>query len=82
MTTQPANHGRRNRPTNMNNQITSGNYKATVKQIQDGYGDTAFRVMVLCMTGTHEAGDVLFMKNYNTERAAMTAARRELKKAA
>ena len=81
MTTQPANHGRRNRPTNMN-EITSGNYKATVKQIQDGYGDTAFRVMVLCITGTHEAGDVLFMKNYNTERAAMTAARRELKKAA
>jgi len=66
----------------MNNEITSGNYKATVKQIQDGYGDTAFRVIVLCMTGTHIEGDVRFMKNYDTERAAMAAARRELKKAA
>ena len=82
MTTQPANHGSLINHFNMNNEITSGNYKATVNQIQDGYGDTSFRVMVLCMTATHEAGDVLFMKNYNTERAAMTAAHRELKKAA
>jgi len=62
--------------------LTANNYKATVKQITDGYGDTAYRVCVLCMTGTHVEGDVLFLKNYSTERAAKAAAKRELKKAA
>jgi hypothetical protein len=65
-----------------NNEIIAGNYKATVNQITDGYGDTAFRCRVLCMTGTHSEGDVLLLKNYDTERAAFAAARRELKKAA
>ena len=63
--------------------FTSGNYKATVTKIEnDGYGCTSFRVCVLCMSGTHDSGDVLFLKSYDTERGATSAARRELKKAA
>jgi hypothetical protein len=34
------------------------------------------------MSGTHDSGDVLFLKSYDTERGATAAARRELKKAA
>jgi hypothetical protein len=63
--------------------FTSGNYIADVTKIEnDGYGCISFRVRVLCMTGTHAAGDVIFLKSYDTERAAAAAARRELKKAA
>jgi hypothetical protein len=63
-------------------EIKSGNHKATVTQITDGYGDTAFRVLVLCMTGTHSNGDVLFLRNYDKESTANRAAKRELMKAA
>ena len=61
--------------------ITNGNHTATVKQITDGYGDTAYRVTVLCMTGTHDAGDVLFLRNYDKESTAKRAASRELARA-
>jgi hypothetical protein len=62
--------------------MKKGNYKASVKKINDGYGDTVFRATVLCMTGTNAGGDVVFAKNYDTESAALKAARRELEKAA
>lgn len=61
---------------------TQGNYKATVTQVVDGYGDSVFRVKVLCLTGTHVDGDVCFLKDYENEDTANRAAVRELKKAA
>lgn len=61
--------------------ITNGKHTATVKQITDGYGDIAYRVTVLCMTGTHDGGDVLFLRNYDKELTAKRAASRELAKA-
>jgi len=71
----------------MQNEITSGNYKATVKAVVDCCGDCAFRVTVAYMdrgvAGIDAASDrVRFSKNFGTEKAAMTAARRELAKCA
>lgn len=62
--------------------INQGNYKATVTETTDGYGDKVFRVKVLCMTGTHVEGDVRFLRDYSNETTAKRAATRELKKAA
>ena len=41
-----------------------------------------YKVRVLCMTGTHDSGDVLYLKNYATEKTAIAAASRYLKKVA
>jgi hypothetical protein len=60
--------------------IENGNYTATVTKKTDGYGDQVFSVKVLCMTGTHVEGDVLFLKNYDKESVALRAAKRELAK--
>jgi hypothetical protein len=60
--------------------LNSGSHAATVTSIIDGYGDAAYRVKVLCMSGTHADGDVLFLKNYTKESTANNAAKRELKK--
>ena len=66
----------------MKAELTSGNYKATITHCQDGYGDMTYKVRVLCMTGTHDSGDVLYLKNYATEKTAIAAASRYLKKVA
>jgi len=66
----------------MKSELTNGNYKATITHCQDGYGDMTYKVRVLCMTGTHASGDVLYLKNYATEKTAIAAASRYLKKVA
>ena len=66
----------------MKSELTNGNYKATITHCQDGYGDMTYNVRVLCMTGTHASGDVLYFKNYATEKTAIAAASRYLKKVA
>ena len=66
----------------MQNEITTGNYKATVKQVTDGYGDSVYRVKVLYTNGARFNGDVLFLKDYSTPQMAMAAARREIEKRA
>lgn len=66
----------------MKTELTNGNYKATITHCQDGYGDMTYKVLVLCMSGTHESGDVIHLKNYATEKTAIAAASRYLKKVA
>jgi len=70
------------RKNKMKIEITNRNHKATITHLQDGYGEMTYRVFVLCMTGTHINGDVLFLKNYATEKNAINAANRFLKKVA
>jgi hypothetical protein len=59
----------------MSEVIQAGSYKATVKPI---HGE--FQVTVLCMSGTHAGGDVLFLKSYTSQSRALTAAKRAIAK--
>lgn len=64
----------------MKSEIIKGNHKATITEIVDGYGDKAFRVIVTCISGTHDGGDVIYLKNHDKASTAQRAAQRELDK--
>lgn len=71
----------------MKHEIITGNYKATIKQVIDGYGDTVFRATVVYLDkgaqGIDAASErVRFAKSYDKESKALQAAKKELQKCA
>jgi ribosomal protein S28E/S33 len=56
-------------------EMSIGNHKARVTHVHNKY-----RVIVMCMSGTHSEGDVLFLQSYEKEATAMRAAKRKLEK--